>query len=108
MNQIEDVTKKEDEITEKEINECTDENVCSDEDNLVEEVDRDIISDILSIFDDPDSAYPLIDVIDELKALGYKNPGGAITLALQDEAIYVDSVEDSGMVYLAVTDKDEE
>ena len=107
MNKIEDTTKKEDEITEKadeitEKDEST-EDVCTDEDT-----DRDIIDDIKSIFEDPDCAYPLNDVIDGLKVLGYKNPGGAITLALQDEAIYVDSVEDSGMVYLAAVEKDEE
>lgn len=106
MNTKEDVTKKEDEIEEKDTCGCGDESVCTEDETLVEEVDRDVISDILSIFEDPDSAYPLDDVIEELKGLGYKNPGGALTLALQDDVIYVDSVEDSGMVYLAVADQE--
>jgi hypothetical protein len=105
----ESVTKKEDEITEKGTCGCTSEDVCASEDvcteeDVVEEVDRDVINDILSIFEDPESAYPLDDVLEELEGLGYKNPGGALTLALQDDVIYVDSIEDSGMVYLAVTD----
>jgi hypothetical protein len=108
MNTKEDAIKKEDEIEEKDSCGITDESVCTEEETLVEEVDRDVINDILSIFEDPDSAYPLEDVIEELKGLGYKNPGGAITLALQDDVIYVDSVEDSGMVYLAVTQQDGE
>jgi hypothetical protein len=106
MNKMEDKTKEEeDEIVEKEE---PSEDICEEEDALVEELDRDIINDIKSIFKDSDCAYPLDDVIDELEELGYKNPGGVITLALQDEAIYVDSVEDSGMVYLAIVEKDEE
>lgn len=108
MNKIDDTTKKEEEIDETTEKEESCENVCAEEDTLVEELDRDIIKDIKSIFEDHDCAYPLDDVIEELKDLGYRNPGGVITLALQDDAIYVDSVEDSGMVYLAVVEKDEE
>lgn len=73
-----------------------------------EEIDRDVIKDLISIFDDVSFAYPLNDVISELRELGYDNPGTVITLALQDDVIYVDSVEDSGMVYLAVVEQDEE
>jgi hypothetical protein len=73
-----------------------------------EEIDRDVIKDLISIFDDVNFAYSLNDVIAELRELGYDNPGTIITLALQDDVIYVDSVEDSGTVYLAVVEQDEE
>jgi hypothetical protein len=79
-----------------------------EEDKCENGIDRDVIKDLISIFDDVNFAYPLNDVIAELRKLGYDNPGTVITLALQDDVIYVDSVEDSGMVYIAVIEQDEE
>jgi hypothetical protein len=107
MNTEEQTTTKKDENTEENTCGCTGVNVCTEGDVSVEE-DRDVINDVRSIFDDPDCAYPLNDVIAELKELEYDNPGGVITLSLQDEVIYVDSVEDDGTVYLALTEQDEE
>lgn len=105
----ENITTREDESTEKNTCGCAGEQVCTEEGTLVEEEeDRDVINDIIKIFEDTSCAYPLDDVIAELKELGYENPGGVITLALQDDVIYVDSVEDSGMVYLAVSNQSEE
>lgn len=100
----EEVDKTEDGETTTEI--TTEEGEATTEEG--EEVDRDVIKDLLSIFDDVNFAYPLNDVIAELRELGYDNPGTIITLALHDDVIYVDSVEDSGMVYLAVAEQDEE
>lgn len=103
----EETTKKSDENTEENTCGCSGENVCTDGDISIEE-DRDVINDIRSIFSDHDCAYSLDDVIAELEELGYENPGVVITLALQDDVIYVDSVENNGAVYLALTEQDEE
>jgi len=107
MNTEENVTKKKDESAKEDQCVCTEENTCgcTEENTLVEE--SDVINDIMTIFEDPDCAYPLDDVIDELRGLGHENPGKILTLALQDDVIYVDSVEDDGMVYLALIEQDE-
>lgn len=82
------------------------ENTSSEEENLEE--DNDVINDIMKIFDNPEYAYPLEDVIEELEGLGHHNPGTIITCAIQDELLYVDNVEDDGTVYLALVDQVEE
>jgi len=107
MNTEEDVTTKKNESTKESPCGCAEENTCgcAEEGTLVE--GSDVINDIMTIFEDPDCAYPLDDVIDELRALGHENPGKILTLALQDDVIYVDSVEDDGMVYLALIEQDE-
>ncbi len=90
--------------TEENCNEEQDENteyINSEENNGVKD-------DIMKIFENTDCAYPLEDIISELKNLGHSSPGTLIVCAIQDNLIYVDSIEDDGTVYLAVVDQDEE
>jgi hypothetical protein len=109
----ENVIIKEDDSGEDNV--VTEENTCErsciqtcTEENMNTEKTRDVISDITKIFDDTNCAYSLKDVIDELKRLGYENPGTAILYAMQDDLLCVDSIEDDGLVYLAILEQDEE
>ncbi len=68
---------------------------------------EEIINDLMKIFDNSEYAYPLIDVMEELKNLGHSNPGAIITDALHDELLYTDSVEDDGTVYIALVDEED-
>jgi len=77
------------------------ENKCSDE-------NTDLKKDLLKIFENREYAYPLIDVMEELNKLGYTNIGSIVTCSIQDEFLYVDSIEDGGTVYIALVDQDEE
>ncbi len=72
------------------------------------EINVDIMNDIRSILEEPNYAYPLEDVIEELKKLGYDNPGKIVLCAIQDEFLYIDDIEDDGVVYLAIVDQDKE
>lgn len=78
------------------------------EENSNPEENHDIVDDIKKIFENYEYAYPLEDIIEEIKNLGYKNPGMIITNAIQDDLLYVDSIEDDGIVYLALIEQDEE
>jgi hypothetical protein len=79
-----------------------------EQENIDPQENHDITSDIMKIFEDTEYAYPLEDVMGELKKLGYSNIGTIVTCAIQDELIYVDSIEDDGTVYIALVDQDEE
>lgn len=63
------------------------------------------IDEIKTIFDNSEYAYPLEDVMGEFRNLGHNNPGMIITCAIQDELLYVDSIEDNGTVYLALVEE---
>ena len=78
------------------------------EENEKIEKNVDATEDIIKIFEDPDYAYPLEDIIAELKKLEYTNPGLSVLCAIQDEILYLDSIEDNGAVYVALVDRDEE
>lgn len=77
-----------------------------EEDTNVEK-NVDVTDDIKKIFEDPEYAYPLEDIITELKELGYANPGSVVLCAIQDEILYLDSIEDSGTVFIALVDNEE-
>ena len=68
--------------------------------------ENDMKYDVMKIFEDADYAYPLEDVIEELRKFGYVNPGSVILSSLQREILYIDSIEDDGTVFLAVTEED--
>lgn len=82
----------------------TDETVTDINANIEE--NKDVTSDIIAIFN-PEYAYPLEDIMGELRTLGYSNPGSVVLCAIQDDILYVDSIEDDGTVYIAIVDNDE-
>ena len=84
----------------------TEENTKKENTNVEENVDA--TNDIMGLFEDPEYAYPLEDIISELKELGYSNPGSVVLCAMQDDILYVDSIEDNGTVYVALVDHDED
>lgn len=77
------------------------------EENTSSEENCDATNDIMKIFENPEYAYPLEDIMSELRELGHSNPGTIITCAIQDELLYVDNIEDDGTVYIALVDQDE-
>ncbi len=46
-------------------------------------------------------------MVEEFKKLGYSEPGNIITFAIQEELLYVDSIENDGTVYIATVDNEE-
>ena len=88
------------------MNEIEEKSIDTEEDNDIR-LDSKIEDDILGILDKPDYAYPLEDIMKELKKLGYHNPGSIVLYAIQDELLYIDNIEDDGVVYLAIGDQDE-
>lgn len=98
----------EDTNIEKTDTENTDEEQTSEENTNTGEISNDVKDDIMKVFENTDCAYPLEDVMAELKELDHPSPGAIIVCAIQDNLIYVDSIEDNGTVYLAVVDKNEE
>ena len=89
------------------MNAIEEKSIDKEEDNDIIEMNSDIEDDIMGIFEKPDCAYPLEDIIEELKKLGYPNPGPIVLYAIQDELLYIDSIEDDGVVYLAIEDQEE-
>ncbi len=67
-----------------------------------------IEDDIAKVFENPEYAYPLEDVLEEFKKLGYTDVGKTVLYAIQDDLLYVDNIEDDGTVYIAVVEDDEE
>ena len=67
--------------------------------------ENDVKDDIMKIFEDADYAYPLEDIIEELRKFGYVSPGSVVLGALQRDVLYIDSIEDDGIIYLAVTEE---
>ncbi len=67
-----------------------------------------IEDDITKVFENPEYAYPLEDVLEEFKKLGYTDVGKTVLYAMQDDLLYVDNIEDDGTVYIAVVEDDEE
>ncbi len=100
-----DMSINEDIKTEKNSGEELEENL--GENNVVEQ-ERDIEEDILKVFEHPEYAYPMIDVIEEFKKLGYSEAGKAILYAIQDELLYLDSIDEDGTVYIAVVDDEDD
>ena len=62
--------------------------------------------DIAEIFNAIDDAIPLVDIIAELADLGYSEPGKIVVNAMQENILYVESidyVDGSIAVYMALT-----
>jgi hypothetical protein len=67
-----------------------------------ERADEEEIEDLVSTFEDIDNAYPIEEIMERLKKTGYANPGQVIFDALED-MLYIDSIEDDGTIYFALT-----
>lgn len=65
-------------------------------------------SDVEKIFSDTEYSYLLEDVIEEIKKLGYSNPGTTILKAIEDEILYIDDIENDGSVYISTVDISDE
>lgn len=101
MDKEKNIDTKKDDSMENCIHLCLKEDVTEGGNTSIEE-NSGVMDKLTSIFDDPECAYSLIDVMEELEEIGYENPGGIITLALQDNVLYVDSIDKDGTVYLAL------
>jgi len=69
--------------------------------------DLDPKRDIIDIFESPDDALPISDILEELKDK-HDDPGDIIKDAIDEELIYIDTIDKDGTVYLALTDAGEE
>lgn len=76
-----------------------------DDDDRDEDKKKEEIDDILDAFDDPDYAYPLEDIIQSLEESGHADPGTVVVCAINDNILYVDSIDEDEVVYIALTEK---
>ena len=63
-------------------------------------------NDIAEIFEAIDDAIPLVNLIAELEGLGYSEPGKIVVSAMQENILYVDTIEYTEgcvTVYVALT-----
>lgn len=64
---------------------------------------------IVGIFSDIKEAWSVKQMIDILERVhGYENPGWMIRDAIQEGLLYVDNIDNNGVVFLALTDFGEE
>ncbi len=95
--------KDNEEQEEKEEKDNEEEEEKEEKDNEEEEEEQ---VDLLNTFDEVGYAYPLDDILERLKITGYTNPSSVVTDAI-DDLLYVDSLDDDGTVYFALTEKGE-
>ncbi len=67
-----------------------------------EDIDEEEREDLVNTFEDIDNAYPIEEITERLKEAGYTNPGQVIFDAMED-LLYIDSIEDDGTIYFALT-----
>lgn len=67
-----------------------------------DDVDKEEREDLVNTFEDIDNAYPIEEIAERLKEAGYANPGQVIFDAMED-LLYIDSIEDDGTIYFALT-----